>query len=112
SAHLVARALGWTIERWAETIEPELGTDGRCLGVRQKGQAIVDGRERIVLELDMFAGAADPRDRVVLDSDPPLDVRVAGGTQGERGTVGTMVNALTRLARAPRGLVTVVDVFA
>ena len=44
-------------------------------------------------------------------ADPPLDVRIAGGTQGDRATVGTMVNALARMRSAPRGLVTVADVF-
>ena len=40
-----------------------------------------------------------------------MDVTVAGGTQGDRATVGTTVNALCRMRSAPRGLVTVADVF-
>jgi hypothetical protein len=111
SAHLIARGLGWTIDGYAESVEPELGGDGRCLGLKQVGRATVGGVERITLALAMFVGAPEPRDHVVLDADPPLDVLVRGGTQGDRGTVGTVVNALARLGRAPRGLVTVADVF-
>ena len=60
----------------------------------------------------MYVGAPDPHDRVMLEADPPMDVLVVGGTQGDRATVGTTVNALARMRSAPRGLVTVADVFA
>ncbi|HZS36142.1 MAG TPA: dihydrodipicolinate reductase [Polyangia bacterium] len=111
SAHLIARGLGWTLDGYEETIAPALGSDGRCLGIRQRGLGSVEREVRISLALDMFVGAPEPHDRVILDGDPPLDVLIAGGTQGDRGTVGTMVNALVRLPRAPRGLITVADVF-
>ncbi len=111
SALLIARGLGWKVERYDETLEPVLGDDGKCRGIRQRGAAIVGGATKIELALDMYVGAPDPHDRIVLDADPPLDVTIAGGTQGDRGTVGTTVNALARMRSAPRGLVTVADVF-
>jgi 4-hydroxy-tetrahydrodipicolinate reductase len=111
SAMLIARGFGWSIDSYDETIDPEVGPDGRCLGLRQFAAALQNGQQRIVLRLSMFVGAPQPHDRIVIDGDPPLNVTIAGGTQGDRGTVGTMVNALVRLPRAPRGLVTVVDVF-
>jgi hypothetical protein len=111
SAHLIARGLGWKLDGYDETIAPEVGPDGRCLGLKQQAVGIVGGEARIRLSLAMFVGAPEPRDRVILDGDPPLDVVIAGGTQGDRGTVGTMVNALVRLPRAPRGLITVAELF-
>jgi hypothetical protein len=111
SAVLIARGLGWKLEEYRETIEPALGSDGKCLGLKQRGQGFVGGKERITLALDMYVGAPDPHDHVILDSDPPIDVTIAGGTHGDRATVGTAVNALARLRSAPRGLVTVADVF-
>jgi 4-hydroxy-tetrahydrodipicolinate reductase len=111
SAWLIARGLGWRLDGYRETLDPVIGKDGRCLGLCQRGHGTVDGEERIRLWLEMFAGASDPHDHIALDADPPIDVRLAGGVQGERGTVGTMVQALARLPRAPRGLVTVADVF-
>jgi hypothetical protein len=111
SALIIARGLGWKLERYDETIDPVVGDDGRCRGLRQRGVAVVSGQPKISLALDMYVGAPDPYDRVVLDGDPPLDVLVAGGTQGDRATVGTTVNALARMRSAPRGLITVADVF-
>ncbi len=111
SALLIARGLGWKIDDYVETIDPVTGADGKCLGIRQRGTATVGGAAKIELALDMYVGAPDPHDRVQLEADPPMDVTVAGGTQGDRATVGTTVNALARMRSAPRGLVTVADVF-
>ncbi len=111
SALLIAQGIGWRIDRYEDSIEPALGSDGKVLGIKQRARAFVGGKERITLSLDMYVGAPDPHDRVVLDSDPPMDVTIAGGTQGDRATVGTALNALCRLRSAPRGLVTVADVF-
>ncbi len=111
SALLIARGLGWKIDRYVETIDPVVGDDGRCLGIRQRGTATVGGEPKIELALDMYVGAPGPHDRVQLDADPPMDVTIAGGTQGDRATVGTTVNALARMRSAPRGFVTVGDVF-
>jgi 4-hydroxy-tetrahydrodipicolinate reductase len=111
SALLIARGLGWKLDDYRETIGPVVGDDGRCRGITQRGTGVVGGEPKIELALDMYVGAPDPHDRVVLDSDPPMDVTVAGGTQGDRATVGTTVNALARMRSAPRGLVTVADVF-
>jgi 4-hydroxy-tetrahydrodipicolinate reductase len=112
SALLIARGLGWHLEKYEETIEPAVGADGKCLGLRQRGRGLVGGTERISLSLDMYVGAPDPHDRVVLDADPPVDCTLAGGMHGDRATVATTVNALTRLRSLPRGFVTVGEVFA
>jgi 4-hydroxy-tetrahydrodipicolinate reductase len=111
SALLLARGLGWRLESYVESIDPVVGDDGKCLGIRQRGAARVAGAVKIELALDMYVGAPNPHDRVELAADPPLDVVVAGGTQGDRATVGTTVNALCRMRSAPRGFVTVADVF-
>jgi hypothetical protein len=112
SALLIAQGLRWRVDEYNETIVPVLGDDGRCRGLSQRGVATVGGKPKIQLALDMYVGALEPHDRIVLDADPPLDVLIAGGTQGDRGTIGTTVNALARMRSAPRGLVTVADVFA
>jgi hypothetical protein len=111
SALLIARGLGWHMDGYTETIDPVVGPDGKCLGIRQRGAGTVGGETRIELALDMYVGAENPHDRVQLEADPPMDVLVAGGTQGDRATVGTTVNALARMRSAPRGFLTVADVF-
>jgi 4-hydroxy-tetrahydrodipicolinate reductase len=61
------------------------------------------------LDLEMSVGAPDPHDRVQIQGDPPLDVIVQGGTQGDRGTVGTVVNAIPQVVSGPPGLRTVAE---
>jgi 2,4-diaminopentanoate dehydrogenase len=107
SAELIARGLGWTLGEYRESIEPVVA-DGRCLGLHQIGRG---AGGKITLDLTMAVGAADPHDAIALDGDPPIMLRIQGGTHGDRGTVGTVVNAVERLVRAPRGLVTVADLF-
>ena len=68
-----------------------------------------EGRERVRLELQMSVGAPDPHDRILIDGDPPLDLRIEGGTHGDRATVGAVVNALEVVARGPAGLQTVIS---
>ena len=68
SALLIARGLGWKLESYEETIDPVVGDDGKCLGIRQRGTGIVGGVPRIELALDMYVGAPNPHDRVQLES--------------------------------------------
>jgi hypothetical protein len=112
SAVLIARGLNWMMTRYEESLDPVTGADGRCLGLRQHAVGYVQDEPRITLHLEMYCGAQSPHDLIELDSDPPMRVLIEGGTQGDRGTIGTTVNALSRLRSAPRGLVTVADVFA
>jgi 4-hydroxy-tetrahydrodipicolinate reductase len=111
SATLIAHGLGWKLDGYDETIEPVLEGE-LCLGLHQVGRGRVGARELITLDLTMAVNAEEPHDRILLEADPLMDVRVEGGTHGDRGTVGAVVNAVLRAPRAPRGLVTVADVFA
>jgi 4-hydroxy-tetrahydrodipicolinate reductase len=118
SALLVARGLGWTVGELKETIDAVVATErsprpgiepGRVAGVHQVAHAVVGGQVRVTLDLEMSVGAPEPHDRVRLEADPPLDVVAQGGTQGDRGTVGAIVNAIPALLAGPAGLRTVAD---
>jgi 4-hydroxy-tetrahydrodipicolinate reductase len=116
SAALIARGLRAPLDEVTETIDPVIAAGesegvpvGRVLGVRQSAVALSAGREVARLELRMFLGAPDPHDRIVVAGDPPLDVTVAGGFQGDRATVGTVVNAVPFVVSGKPGLKTVIS---
>jgi 4-hydroxy-tetrahydrodipicolinate reductase len=102
------------IDEVRSTIEPVI-TDrpgiarGRVASLRQSAVGIRDGKELVLLDLEMSVGAPDPHDRIVIEGDPPLDVLVRGGTHGDRGTVGTVLSAIPAVVAASPGLKTVLD---
>ncbi|MCC7390540.1 MAG: hypothetical protein IT431_17445 [Phycisphaerales bacterium] len=116
SLHFLAEALGWTIARWEESLEPvrtaqplrcelgDIGMDG-IAGVRQVATGWdAAGLERVRLEFVAAIGQADPHDRVRLDSDPPIDLMLRGGLHGDRATCATTLNVIEPLMAAPPGL--------
>jgi 4-hydroxy-tetrahydrodipicolinate reductase len=119
SCALIGRGLGMSFDAIRSTIDPVVSTaaaprpgipDGLVAGLRQTAVGVCGGEELVRLDLEMSAGAPDPHDRVVIDGDPPLDVRIgAGGTHGDRGTVGTVLGAIAALRAAPAGLRYVTD---
>jgi 4-hydroxy-tetrahydrodipicolinate reductase len=115
SLHFVARAMGWTLERWEETIAPvvadrrlecALGAiePGRAAGVRQVGTGWCGGESVVRLEFQAAIGQADPHDRVRIEGEPVIDARIEGGIHGDVATSAIVVNALPSLLAAPPGL--------
>jgi 2,4-diaminopentanoate dehydrogenase len=118
SCALVGLGLGLTFDEIKSTIAPVVATavspragivTGRVAGLRQSAVGLRGGREVVRLDLEMSVAAPNPHDRVVIDGDPPLDVLVAGGTHGDRGTVGTTVSAIPAVVLASAGLKTILD---
>ena len=99
SLHFVAHYLGLNVDKWDETIEPvkatrdltcTLGTipKGHAAGVRQVGKGwakgAAPGSEPVIqLEFQAAIGQTDPHDRVLLDSEPPIDLVFKGGVHGD-----------------------------
>jgi len=118
SCALIGRGLGVPFDEIRTTIEPVVASAanprdgipiGRVAGLRQSAVGVRAGREIARLDLEMSVGAPDPHDRIVIDGDPPLDVLIQGGTHGDRGTIGTVVNAIPAVIAAAPGLKTVLD---
>ena len=115
SVYALAHGLGWRIERLDDQIEPVIAKQetrsaeivvarGQVLGVRQVAKGIVDGRPAITLELQMYLGAENPHDRIVVEGVPRIDVAVNEGTHGDLATAAILVNAISSLLRAQPGL--------
>jgi 4-hydroxy-tetrahydrodipicolinate reductase len=115
SAHMIAGALGWKLDRVDETLEPaiaprDLDTDylripaGAAAGIRQAVRAYRDGDLVVSLDLQVYVGAESPRDHVLVDGDPPVDATIAGGISGDASAAAMLVNSLPRVLAARPGL--------
>jgi hypothetical protein len=120
SAHMIASALGWKLDRVDETLEPaiaprDLDTEhlriaaGAAAGIRQAVRGYRKGELVVSLDLQVYVGAESPRDHILVDADPPVDATISGGISGDGATAAVLVNTLPRLLAAPAGLLTVKD---
>jgi len=119
SCALIGAGLGIRFDEIRTTIDPVVATPqapragvapGRVAGLRQTAVGVRDdGRPVVHLDLEMSIAAPNPRDRIRIEGDPPLDVVVAGGTHGDRGTVATVLNAIPAVVAARPGLLRVID---
>lgn len=118
SCALLGAGLGLKFDEIRSTIDPVVATDdnpragiapGRVAGLRQTALGILGGETLVRLDLEMSVAAPEPHDHIRIDGDPPLDVLLVGGTHGDRGTVGTTVNAIAAVVAASPGLHHVTD---
>ncbi|MEZ5966651.1 MAG: dihydrodipicolinate reductase [Planctomycetota bacterium] len=121
SVALVARALGFEIDRNEQSLEPVLATEerktpfltvskGAVAGIRNIGRGSLGSRVLIELDLSMYVGAPDPRDEVHLRGDPDVDLIFQGGIAGDSATAAILINSIAQVAAASPGLKTVLDV--
>ncbi len=121
SLHFLSKYLHLTIESWDENIEPvfadrelscALGPihKGMIAGVRQVAKGYADERCVVCLEFQAAIGQPDPRDRVVLEAEPPIDLTIRNGVHGDVATSAIVVNSIPRLIEAPPGLHTMATI--
>lgn len=120
SFHLIAAGLGWEVGTPQETIDPVRATEnietenfsiapGQVAGIHQTVQATSAGRE-LVLDLTMSMAAEASRDSITIEANPPMHLEVVGGTHGDKATWSMVANMVPRVAAAPAGLLTMLDV--
>lgn len=121
SVHMIAAALGWKLDRIEETVEPaiaprDLDTEylripaGAAAGIKQYARAYRNDELIISLDLQMYVGAESPRDHVLIDGTPPIDMTIAGGIAGDVATAAIVVNSIPKLLAARPGLLTMREV--
>ncbi|HOB31209.1 MAG TPA: 2,4-diaminopentanoate dehydrogenase [Bacillota bacterium] len=124
SIMLIANALGWHIQEIVEEREPIISkvrrtTDyvdvapGNVAGCRHTARAYADGREVILLEHPQQVcpelEGIQTGDYILIDGDPPVDLRIEPEIPGGTGTMAIAVNMIPLVMSAPSGLLTMAD---
>jgi hypothetical protein len=120
SIAMIADALGWTLDRISDDVQPKLATvtvaseflavdPGYVCGIVQEGVGYRKRRPAIRLHLEAYLGAAESYDSVDIEGSPNVSMKIAGGIQGDLGTASIVVNSISRVLAAPPGLHTMRD---
>ena len=121
SVQMIADALGFKLERVEETLEPaiaprDLNTDylriaaGTAAGIKQSARGYTKAGLAISLDLHMYVGADSPKDHIVIDGSPSMDMTVKGGIAGDIATAAISVNAIPKVMSARPGVLTMRDI--
>jgi len=89
SIAMIADALGWTLDRITDNVEPKLASvttsseflavdPGYVSGIVQEGIGYRKGEPAIRLHMEAYLGAPDTYDSIEIEGSPRIAVRVAG----------------------------------
>ena len=120
SLNLVAHHLGIPLDDVVETIDPVLAEKpvitayfdlkkGDVAGIHHVARGIYRGEMPLLLVLDMYIGAPDPHDSIVIRGTPNIQMRIDGGVAGDQATAAVLVNTVPAVIAAKPGIVTVKD---
>jgi 4-hydroxy-tetrahydrodipicolinate reductase len=121
SMHMIAKALGWTLDRTEDVVEPVLAEaacqgdgwsvlPGQAAGVSQIGRGFAEGTQVITLQFTAAVGQLAPCERIRIDGEPPFEVLIPGGINGDVATCSVIANAIPAVAGALPGLRTMIDI--
>jgi 4-hydroxy-tetrahydrodipicolinate reductase len=121
SIAMLADALGWTLDRISDDVQPKLALvtvaseflavdPGYVCGIIQEGVGYRKGRPAIRLHMEAYLGAPESYDSVDIEGSPNLSMKIAGGIQGDVGTASIVVNSIPRVLAASPGLHTMRDI--
>lgn len=108
SIGMIAGALGLRVDRVDESIAPvvadaELGCGlgviaaGAVRGVHQEARAYAGDREVIALVFQAAIGEPSPRDHVIVEGEPDLQLVIPGGVHGDVATSAITINTIVGL---------------
>lgn len=120
SMHLLAAGMGWSLDRAEDHISPVVASErwssaditidaGMAAGVRQIGRGFINNEEVITLLFEATIGEQTPRDRIVIDGNPDVDMTIKSGVNGDIATTAIIVNAIPVVIDAAPGLRTMID---
>lgn len=120
SIAMIADALGWTLDRITDDIEPKLASvtisseflavdPGYVCGIIQDGIGYRKREPVIRLHLEAYLGAPESYDSVDIEGSPPLSFTASRGIPGDIATASIVVNTIPRILGAAPGLHTMRD---
>jgi 4-hydroxy-tetrahydrodipicolinate reductase len=120
SMAMIADAMGWTLEKYTDDIQPKIATEtvtsefiavdpGYVCGIVQDGRAYRGGREVIHLHLEAYLGAPGPYEAITIEGSPRIQQRIHGGIHGDLATAAIVVNSIPKVLEASPGLHTMRD---
>jgi len=120
SIAMIADALGWTLDRITDDIQPKLAQvtisseflavdPGYVSGIIQDGVGYRKGEPVIRLHMEAYLGAPESYDLVEIEGSPRLSMKIAGGIHGDVATASIVVNSIPKVLGAAPGLHTMLD---
>lgn len=124
SIHLIARALGWEIDRIEEVREPIVSNverstphvhvaPGEVAGCRHIGRGYSGGELKIELvhpqQIHPHLEGVDTGDYIRIVGDPEINMANVPEVPGGKGTYASIGNYVPAIVKAPAGLLTVID---
>jgi 4-hydroxy-tetrahydrodipicolinate reductase len=120
SIAMIADALGWTLDRITDDIQPKLATvtisseflavdPGYVCGIIQDGVGYRKNEPVIRLHMEAYLGAPESYDSVDVEGSPVLAMKIAGGIHGDVATASIVVNSIPKVLNASPGLHTMRD---
>jgi hypothetical protein len=120
SIAMIADALGWTLDRITDRVEPKLASvttsseflavdPGYVCGIIQDGVGYRDGKPAIRLHMEAYLGAPESYDSVEIEGSPRIAMRIDGGIHGDVATTSIVINSIPKVLGATPGLHTMRD---
>jgi 4-hydroxy-tetrahydrodipicolinate reductase len=120
SIAMIADAMGWTLDRITDDIQPKLAAvtisseflavdPGYVCGIIQDGVGYRKNEPVIRLHMEAYLGAPESYDSVEIEGSPSISSKITGGIHGDIATASIVVNSIPKVLQATPGLHTMRD---
>ena len=120
SIAMIADAMGWTLDRITDDVQPKLATvtisseylavdPGYVAGIIQDGIGYRKNEPVIKLHMEAYLGSPETYDSVDIEGSPNLTMKISGGIHGDVATASIVVNSIQKVMQAAPGLHTMRD---
>jgi 4-hydroxy-tetrahydrodipicolinate reductase len=120
SIAMIADAMGWTLDRITDDIQPKLAQvtisseflavdPGYVSGIIQDGVGYRKKEPVIRLHMEAYLGSPETYDSVDIEGSPNISSKIVGGIHGDVATASIVVNMIPKVLTASPGLHTMRD---